>query len=192
MLRNRAKQITQIIDKRQSLAQEISNIIETLKPLSLQILHIENYQKQFNTNSKIAKYLRDIDLTTSIVQIDKGLEVLRNLQIRFERSTLNIGFVGRVRQGKSTLIQSLSGLELPDINRLHWTWVRTIIFHNSNPNEEAYCKIWFHSESSFLDEVIAPYYEKLHLGSKPINLSDFANNPLPAISSSVANQSILV
>jgi hypothetical protein len=106
------------------------------------------------------------------------------LRVRFSRDTLNIGVVGRARQGKSRLLQSLTGLtaaEIPDGDRQHCTGVRSTIHHN--PTVETYGEVWFHSERSFLDEVISPYYEKLRLGAKPITLEEFARKPLPPLPS---------
>jgi hypothetical protein len=112
------------------------------------------------------------------------VEALGKLKVRFWRDTLNIGVVGRARQGKSRLLQSLTGLtaaEIPDGNRQHCTGVRSTIHHN--PSTETYGEVWFHSERSFLDEVISPYYEKLRLGVKPMTLEEFAQNPLPPLPS---------
>lgn len=88
--------------------------------------------------------------------------------------------VGRARQGKSRLLQSLTGLtsaEIPDGDRQHCTGVRSTIHHKLTV--DTYGEVWFHSERSFLDEVIAPYYEKLRLGTKLITIEEFAREPLP-------------
>jgi hypothetical protein len=45
--------------------------------------------------------------------------------------------------------------------------------------------VWFHSERSFLDDVIALYYDRLGLAAKPITLEEFAQNPLPALPSNL-------
>ena len=96
--------------------------------------------------------------------------------------------IGRAGQGKSRLLQSLSGLsdEIPTGDRSHCTGVRSTIHHN--PNVETYGEIWFHSERSFLNEVINPYYEKLRLGVKPFALDEFARNPLPPLHQDFSGQ----
>jgi hypothetical protein len=115
------------------------------------------------------------------VRINDEVQTLTRLKSRFSRDTLNIGVVGRARQGKSRMLQSLSGLsavEIPDGDRLHCTGVRSTIMHN--PNVESYGEVWFHTERSFLDEVIAPYYgPELLNTSSPSTLQEFATNPLP-------------
>lgn len=123
--------------------------------------------------------MQKIDFTAIQISIANELIALGKLQIRFCRDTLNIGVVGRARQGKSRLLQSLTGLtaaEIPDGDRQHCTGVRSTIQHNSRV--DTYGEVWFYSEQSFLDEVISPYYEKLYLGAKPITITEFANNPL--------------
>lgn len=91
--------------------------------------------------------------------------------------------VGRARQGKSRLLQSLTGLssaEIPDGSGQHCTGVRSNIHHNAEIGE-TYAEVCFHTERSFLDEVIAPYYWQLQLGSHPLTIQEFANTlpPLP-------------
>ncbi|WP_271251742.1 hypothetical protein [Pseudanabaena sp. Chao 1811] len=88
----------------------------------------------------------------------------------------------------SSYLQSLSGLsdEIPTGDRSHCTGVRSTIHHN--PNVETYGEIWFHSERSFLNEVINPYYEKLRLGVKPFALDEFARNPLPPLHQDFSGQ----
>ncbi len=69
--------------------------------------------------------------------------------------------------------------EIPDGSGQHCTGVRSTIYHN--PMVETYGEVWFYTERSFLDEVIAPYYEQLKLGNKPFSLNDFASQPLPLL-----------
>ncbi|WP_179071817.1 hypothetical protein [Nostoc sp. C057] len=98
--------------------------------------------------------------------------------------------VGRARQGKSRLLQSLTGLstaEIPDGDDQHCTGVRSNVHHNSEVGE-TYAEVWFHTERSFLDEVIAPYYEQLHLGSRPRSIQDFADIPLPELPRELAEK----
>ncbi|MDY7014853.1 MAG: hypothetical protein SVX43_14865, partial [Cyanobacteriota bacterium] len=42
-------------------------------------------------------------------------------------------------------------------------------------------EVTFHSEPSFLNEVLAPYYAKLNLGLRPFSLDEFAAQPLPPL-----------
>ncbi|MUG99469.1 hypothetical protein F7734_47160 [Scytonema sp. UIC 10036] len=182
---NRAEKIVSIIEKRRPLAQKIEQVEVNLKSLASALRSLENHRNQLLTRVDDANAigrLKEIDLGRLQFSITAELEVLNKLKVRFCRDTLNIGVVGRARQGKSRLLQSLTGLtaaEIPDGDRQHCTGVRSIIHHN--PNVETYGEVWFHSDRSFLDEVIAPYYEKLYLGAKPITIAEFAEHPLPLL-----------
>lgn len=177
--------ITSIIDKRRPLAQKIERVEANLKSLSLALRNLDHHRHDLLTrvdDSNITTLLQEIDLAKIQSSIDDELKALGKLKVRFCRDTLNIGVVGRARQGKSRLLQSLTGLtatEIPDGDRQHCTGVRSTIYHNSYV--ETYGEVWFHSERSFLDEVISPYYEELNLGAKPIAIEEFATKPLPPL-----------
>ncbi|WP_119581011.1 hypothetical protein [Streptomyces europaeiscabiei] len=98
---------------------------------------------------------------------------------RFRRPTLNVGVIGRARQGKSRLIQSLTGLtnqEVPTSDGGFCTGVTSVLRHKDGVTTQA--EVYFHTEHSFLREVIAPYYAELRLGPAPTTLDRFAG-PLP-------------
>jgi len=177
--------IANIIEKRKPLAQKIEGVEENLKTLSAALERLEEHRnylsKQIGDANVIGK-LKEVDFSHIQLAIASELEALTRLKNRFSRDTLNIGVIGRARQGKSRLLQSLTGLsaaEIPDGDRQHCTGVRSTIHHN--PNVDTYGEVWFHTERSFLDEVITPYYEKLHLGAKPLTIEEFANKPLPQL-----------
>ncbi|MCX4405343.1 MULTISPECIES: hypothetical protein [unclassified Streptomyces] len=99
---------------------------------------------------------------------------------RFRRATLNVGVIGKARQGKSRLIQSLTGLtdqEVPTSDGGFCTGVTSVLRHEEGVPTQA--QVYFHSERSFLREVIAPYYAELGLGPAPTTLERFAG-PLPS------------
>ena len=181
----RSDRITGIINKRQPLAQKIGSVKANLISLDSALRNLaENRDRLIAKieDGNVANRLKELDFLTIQLSIVKELESLTKLEARFSRDTLNIGVVGRARQGKSRLLQSLTGLtaaEIPDGDRQHCTGVRSTIHHN--PNAETYGEVWFHSERSFLDEVIAPYYENTalnFLGVKPITIQEFASKPL--------------
>ncbi|MBD0303021.1 MAG: hypothetical protein ICV85_12855, partial [Tolypothrix sp. T3-bin4] len=180
---NRTGRITSIIEQRRPLAEKIAGTEANLKSLVAALSNLEEKRNQLLSqvdDANVTGRLREIHVATLQKSISKELEALSKLKARFCRDTLNIGVVGRARQGKSRLLQSLTGLsaaEIPDGDRQHCTGIRSTIHDNSNV--DTYGEVWFHSERSFLDEVISPYYEKLCLGAKPITITEFASNPLP-------------
>lgn len=189
----RATQIARIIQKRRPLAQKIETVEINLKTLSATLRQLEKQRDQLLDrvgDPGTTGRLKEIDCSTIQRSIDTELAALNSLKSRFSRNTLNIGVVGRARQGKSRLLQSLTGLstsEIPDGDDQHCTGVRSNVHHNSEVGE-TYAEVWFHTERSFLDEVIAPYYEQLRLGSRPRSLQDFADIPLPELPKELAEK----
>lgn len=184
---NKTGSITSIIEKRRPLAEKIVGIEAELKSLDSAIGDLQKYRYQLLKqvdDPNVAELLAEINLAGLQSSINTELEALVKLKERFCRKTLNIGVVGRAKQGKSRLLQSLTGLtgaEIPDGERHDCTAVRSLISHN--PNEETCAEVWFHSEQSFLNEVIRPYYEKLRLSEKPKTIDEFATQPLPLLPS---------
>ena len=191
---SRALQITKIIEKRRPLAEKIETVENNLKNLSDALVALEKQRDQLIDkvdDPAIADKLGKIDYSDLKRTIEIELNALASLKSRFSRNTLNIGVVGRARQGKSRLLQSLTGLsqsEIPDGSGQHCTGVRSNIYHKLEVTEP-YAEVRFHNERSFLDEVIAPYYRQLELGRTPHTIQDFANNPLPKLPKELAEKS---
>ena len=186
MASQKIDQIAAIIDTRRPVAQRIETVQLSLNKLSeaLQSLQAQcASQVQATEDVEIRDRLQAIDTSSLQSRITTELQALSKLKNRFARNTLNIGVIGRARQGKSRLLQSLSGLttdEIPDGDGMHCTGVRSTICHQSKAFN-AYGEVWFHSEQSFLKNVITPYYEKLGLGQPPISLDAFAKQTLPPL-----------
>ena len=181
----RNDKIEAIIKDRRPLVTRLEKVQENLRRLSFNLGELENKR---NVIIKIApdeihQNLQEIDFSTVRKKIGEELEILEKLKRRFARDTLNIGVVGRARQGKSRLLQSVSGLattEIPDGDRQHCTGVRSTILHKANISEP-YADVWFYSESSFLNEVIMPYFRELRLSPFPYSMEDFVSESLPAL-----------
>lgn len=185
MNNNRTAKIASIIEQRRPLKEKIGVVKENINTLVSNLRNLAECGDRLMTqveDQNVADRLKEINFLTIQQQIAEELAALSKLEARFSRNTLNIGVVGRARQGKSRLLQSLTGLtaaEIPDGDRQHCTGVRSTIHHH--PNAETYGEVWFYSERSFLDEVIAPYYENAalnFLGVKPITIQEFASKPL--------------
>lgn len=175
--------IAEIIRKRKEIADEPKWEKERLDSLYGKISELERRRQQFmrspGNNIDLVEGLKDIDFPKLLFFIEQEQQVWENLWKRFSRDTLNIGVVGLARQGKSTILQSLTGLsddEIPSSDRMPCTSVQSNIYHI--PDGETYALVYFYSEASFLNEVISPYYQKLGFASPPKSLAEF-RQPLP-------------
>jgi hypothetical protein len=174
--------IEQVIQKRQSLARKAQPVRAHLENLLQQVLQLGQHYQTFSNglaaiNSKDT--LEQINLMKLESQIRTERDRLNDLIVRLSRPTLNIGVVGRMGQGKSTFLQRLSGLsddEIPARKGGACTAVRSTIYHHEG---ETKASVTFHSEHSFLQEVIGPYYEALGFANPPANLDVFASALLP-------------
>ena len=182
---NRTVQISSIIDQRRPLAHKTKAVEENLRSLVSKLGHIEQYKDELLAkvdDQNVRGRLQEIDCSTIQRNIETELLALTKLRGRFERNTLNIGVIGRARQGKSRLLQSLTGLtsaEIPDGDLQDCTGVRSTI--SNNFTVKTYGDVWFYSEQFLLNEIIDLYYKKLYLGSRPTTLEAFKSNPLPPL-----------
>ena len=83
------------------------------------------------------------------------------LEARLARDTVNIGVSGQARVGKSTLLQSVSGLgddQIPTGQALPVTAVRSRIFHTPDLRRAT---LRLHSFDTFVADVLAPYHAEL-------------------------------
>ncbi len=189
----RTKQIQAILTRRLPLREKIASVEAKVRLLarSLETLS-QNRDRLISQVSDLElQNLQQLNFAQLQTQIRSQLGELDLLKKRFNRDTINIGVIGRAGQGKSHLLQSLTGLssnEIPTGDRGHCTGVRSTILHQ--PGIDTYGEITFHSEPSFLQEIIAPYYEDLGLGQVPDSLDEFARNPLPSRPSHLANTAV--
>ena len=108
-----------------------------------------------------------------------AVQLLRVLESRFSRTTINIGVSGQARVGKSTLLQSISGLDdgqIPTGKGLPVTAVRSRIFH-SRSNQRATLRL--HTFDTFVADVLAPHHAQLGLPGLPTSASGVRRLGLP-------------
>ncbi|MEY3807492.1 MAG: hypothetical protein RI893_468 [Pseudomonadota bacterium] len=172
--------IDEIINKRQPLVMQIERVETQLTELNSYLQEIDCYRnldEQLKNERLQALNIDHLTQAISVIQHD-----MQQLKIRFTRNTLNLGVVGRARQGKSRLLRSITGLnqaEIPDGNSTHCTGVRSTIRHI--PNITPYAEAYFYSEDEFLQQIIKPYFTELVLGKAPTTLEQLASIKLPTL-----------
>ena len=109
----------------------------------------------------------------------EAVRLLRVLEARLARDTVNIGVSGQARVGKSTLLQSVSGLgddQIPTGQALPVTAVRSRIFHAPDLRRAT---LRLHSFDTFVTDVIAPYHAELDIAGLPGTPEEFRHWPYP-------------
>jgi len=137
-----------------------------IQSMSNKLMEIDEYLGNDLLKFNSTEY-RDI-----FINLRDGLNFLRR---RFTRKTINIVVIGHARQGKSRLLQSITGLDktcIPDGDSLDCTAVKSVII-NTAEREDA--KVYFYSREEFFEEVILPYYSELQL-APPSSLIEFEHD----------------
>jgi len=114
-----------------------------------------------------------LDLVVSHLQeiradISGVIETYNAVEARFSRETVNIGVSGSARVGKSTLLQSISGLtdeQIPTGRDIPVTAVRSRIYRSPRLRVAL---LRLHSPETFLNEAIRPYHAALSRVARPV------------------------
>ena len=190
----RQEEIQKIIEQRQPLAQRVMKVRENLSEaagkfenfniICREIFNDKELAKEFGSGKNVGRFFEEAERL--INEASKRQEELKHLQKRLTRNTLNIAVIGRARQGKSRLLQSITGLtaqEIPDSNLDFCTGVRSDIINEDTDVE--YAIVHFLSEEKFLSDNVLPYFAELkkYISSIPSSISAFKNFPLPEASS---------
>ncbi|AFZ38317.1 hypothetical protein Sta7437_4889 (plasmid) [Stanieria cyanosphaera PCC 7437] len=177
--------INDIISKRKTTAAEPKQKQEKLKSLEASLRKLKTQKQTLlekpGITPKLIERLKQINFSVLIEEAIQEQQVWENLWKRFERNSINIGVVGLARQGKSTFLQAVSGLtdnEIPSSDGQPCTTVQSNIFHSEGITSGV---VHFHSEKSFLEEVIEPYYQALGFPNPPQTLTQFRNVSLPSM-----------
>lgn len=169
------KKITAILNQRRTRLPQIQQDIERweyfdqeIGTLKTSVDELPNLGAWDDLKQALAEF-RSEDVRKDIAKI---IELLRVLEARYSRRTINIGVSGRARVGKSTLLQAISGLEdeqIPTGSGIPVTAVRSRIFHSTTQHRAT---ITLHTFSTFLDEVLRPYHDELGL-EPPVSAHEF-------------------
>ena len=114
-----------------------------------------------------------------------GVAKVDALTARWRSGRVTVGVAGVARQGKSTLLQSVSGLSgdlIPADDGLPLTGARSQIVARPGP---AAARVEFLSEAEFLRTVVGGFYSRLNLGPPP-TWSQFMDGPPPLPEGSTA------
>lgn len=174
----RSEKIRSILEARRPMSERVQKADETLNHIESQIRSFKQFIPQYANRldpeaaSAVSALLPDTDQLLAGIAHEKGRLAL--LAGRYSRPSLNIGVAGRARQGKSWFLQKLTGLtpdEIPSGDQGHCTGAPSVIINHDS--EITYAEIAFHTSHSFLNNVIAPFFDRLDLGTPPASIAEF-------------------
>ena len=105
------QKIDMILEKRKELLPRIDEALERAERARNVVERLDTYRAMQNDMPELAAKLARIDSRPFFEQQRKAVQQLEQLHNRFARDEIKICFVGRARQGKSLVLQRISGLE---------------------------------------------------------------------------------
>jgi hypothetical protein len=174
--------IARILDERRRLLPGIRAEVARWQAVDEQLATLAGAVEALRTHATTPDGLRDA-LALPFAEAREGaaeaVRLLRVLETRYARDTVNIGVSGQARVGKSTLLQSVSGLgddQIPTGQALPVTAVRSRIFHAPDLRRAT---LRLHSFDSFVTDVVAPYHAELDIAGLPVSPDEFRRWPYP-------------
>ena len=171
-----AARIARILADRRRLLPGVRAEVERWRRVDERLAELAAAVESLRTHATTPAELRDA-LALPFAQAREGaaeaLALLRVLEARLGRDTVNIGVSGQARVGKSTLLQSVSGLDddqIPTGQALPVTAVRSRIFHAP---ELRRATLRLHTFDTFVTEVVAPYHAELDIAGLPATPEEF-------------------
>ena len=147
---------------------------------------IENHQGEHYMMSVedplYLQHVQGVSPESAIGKVKVCIGELQNLESRFNRDTINISVIGRAGQGKSRLLQSISGLEneiIPADNGGDCTGAKSVICNAEGP---LHAIVNFLSAKELIEQV-QKYLEALDVKKELGSVSDIPN---------IATESIVV
>lgn len=171
-----AARIARILDERRRLLPAIRTEVARWQTVDGQLAGLAAAVEALRTHATTPAELRAA-LALPFAEAREGaaeaVRLLRVLEARFARDTINIGVSGQARVGKSTMLQSVSGLQddqIPTGQALPVTAVRSRIFHAPDLRRAT---LRLHTFDTFVTEVVAPYHAELDVPGLPATPDEF-------------------
>lgn len=124
-----------------------------------------DYYDMAEEDPSFEQKLADASPSKALGDVDKAIEQLEALRVRFDRETINISVIGRAGQGKSRLLQSISGVDnaiIPADSGGDCTGAKSVICNAEGP---LHAQIICYSEAE-MKEQVQRYMDELHIRQK--------------------------
>jgi len=181
------QKIDRIIEMRKGRSVQVEQEIERLRNVRQSAADFLTLRGELSKsgNEEISSKLNAIVVDRFIQDCDTALDELEQLKKRFSRNYIHMSFVGKARQGKSLVMQQISGLKsniIPSSDGDHCTGAKSIITNSDEP--ELTADITFYPKdkiieivNDYLDEIFGKDEPKIHSISE---ISSLANRDLEA------------
>lgn len=169
--------IREILEQRRRMLPQLRAEIDWWSGLDARLDHLAAAVAALREHAGTPAELRSALTTFRVEEAREGIAeaigLLRTLESRFSRETINIGVSGQARVGKSTLLQTVSGLgddQIPTGKGRPVTAVRSRILHSSAVSRAT---LRLHTFETFVSDVLAPYHIELELPGLPTSPEQF-------------------
>ena len=158
--------IDKIVEQRQSKLPLVEELKQRLEKVKVSVSKLEKVCQEANSGEsktfgslfeqhpEIAEQLRFVNTKAFNECYMQTQSILEQLHVRFSRKEIHISFVGRAGQGKSLVMQNISGLSgkvIPSSDGADCTGAKSIITNRSGQGVSA--EITFYSRSEYRDIV---------------------------------------
>ena len=174
-----SQRLTSVISRRQQRLPEVLQLMEQWSSVRHHVQDLETAihaaTAEASSDDEVREVARRLQLSTiepSIAEVETAAAKVRD---RFSRDTINIGMSGVARVGKSTLLQSISGLgngQIPVSRGLPVTAVSSQIYNRQGAPG---AQIVFYTWQAFRREVLSPLHDQLGLPSTPATLEEWSD-----------------
>lgn len=178
------EQIDAIIRQRKSLVPKLEKAEAKLKKAAEAIEKLEILRDSPDMDVEFSSILSSVSTGDFKKKYQESLAALERLKARFGRDEINISFVGRAGQGKSLVLQKISGLDgnvIPSADGSDCTGARSVISNDALSGKTT-AEITFFSEAELVK--IVNIYLHAILGSNSMqagSLSGISNIDVQAI-----------
>ena len=184
------EKIQRIIDKRKPLVQKITDAQDRLRDIMTTFRKLRDLCRNNLSGDALSQERQALEEIFASFDVKKAKDLadhLKNISRRLSRDTLNIAVIGTARQGKSQLLQTITGLGsdvIPVSNGRPYTGARSDIINDPAVEEgDAYADVDFMNEEHFIDKMASQYFDELSEMlpgiSVPQSLEDFEDMMLP-------------
>ncbi|MGH3864931.1 MAG: hypothetical protein ACRDQ4_02130 [Pseudonocardiaceae bacterium] len=188
-----SRSLEQIVEERQSRQPQAVQRRDAWISFSVNLedlaAAVENLPGEIRSDSWVVAAAKELFSSATRRDIEGVAEAFRAVVSRFSRRTVNVGVSGEARVGKSTLLQSMTGLgneQIPASSGRRVTAARSMIFHTSSTPRAT---LTLHSFDSFRQAVLRPYHTELDILPVPNTPDEFARYQYPRVLDLARNES---